>query len=187
VTKFNYMIQRGNLDYNDLLENLHTDQDRNQVIVNEVKRDWLAGRCCLVTTTRRAHVELLVEMLEDAGIDDVNRITGDTNANKDYSDQLLKLLFSGKTRCIVATVQAVKRGANLNPIDRLHLTTPLKKKDDLEQLIGRIRRKHSSKSDCELVYYIDHLCGYLRNIFNKEARSVFRKLKVPRYLNEFVA
>jgi hypothetical protein len=126
-------------------------------------------------------------MLREARVDDVNLLTGETNTNRVYTEKLVEQVCDRKVRCVVATAQAVMLGANLNPMDRLHLAMPLRKKRNLEQLIGRIRRKAQDKDDCQLTYYVDRNVRYLFNTFKDKAIPVFRKLRVERFLNRFVA
>ena len=65
------------------------------------------------------------------------------------------------------------------------MSMPVVKKHNLEQLIGRIRRRHEGKTACELVYYEDVSVRYLSNIFKRTVIPVLRKLRVPEYRNRF--
>lgn len=185
-TAFKFEYQQGNLDFHALTEAMLTDEERNRMICHQVKKDWLAGHSPLVVTSRVPHVHLLMEILKEMGVKNAHALTGETNTGKKYSAKLREDIFSRKCRCVVATRQAVMRGANLNPLDVLHLTMPTNK-HDLEQTIGRIRRKHPGKKTCRVVYYLDKRTPYLFNVFKREAISCFRKLRVPRYENVFVA
>lgn len=185
-TLFQYEYQKQNLDNNDLVNHIISDEKRNRLIVNKAYDDWCEGHCVLVTTSRLAHVELLKTMLEEKGITDVNTLTGETNTHKKYTEKLITAIFKGDTRCLVATVKAIKLGGNLNPIDRLHLATPVVSKSDLEQLIGRIRRKWKDKKDCVLIYYLDSQVQYLFGVYKHKAVSVFRKLRVPKYKDVYI-
>ncbi len=185
-TKFKYDYTEGAIDFHHLSDCMIGDEDRNNLVVEKVLQDWNDGHSVLVATKRLPHVHLLADMLRDAGIDDVNILTGETNADKFYTEKLVKGIFKRNTRCIVATSEAIKRGANLNPLDRLHVVTPTNH-IDLEQLIGRIRRKWKGKKDTGVTVYVDRKVDYLRNQFNREYVPTFRKLKVARYLNLFIA
>jgi superfamily II DNA or RNA helicase len=185
-TDFEYEYQDQNLDIHDLQEHIISDEMRNAIIVENAYQDWKRGHSILVTTYRLAHVELLKEMLEEKGVNDINILTGKQNIQKDYSRKLIRAVMKRKCCCVIATVQAVLLGANLNPIDRLHPAMPILNRQDLEQLIGRSRRKAKGKTDVVLVYYLDRNVPYLMNVWKRKAMSVFRKLKVPKYQDVYM-
>ena len=85
--------------------------------------------------------------------------------------------------------QAIMLGTNMNPLDRLHIAMPLGQRNNVEQLIGRIRRKtdDGSKSDCGLIYYLDREVTYLFNVYKRAVVPTLRKLRVPGYENVFFA
>jgi superfamily II DNA or RNA helicase len=183
---FEYRYDAG-VDWAKLTEALATNEDRNKLIVKEVKRDWDKGRSVLVTTKRTAHVHLLVDMLQEAGVTDCNVLTGETNADRFYTEKLVECICNKSVRCVVATNEAVKIGANLPPLEVLHVCMPVVQRHNLEQLIGRIRRRYKDKKVCELVYYEDIAVRYLSNVFRRSVMSVLRKLRVPGYTNRFEA
>lgn len=186
-TAFQYEYDPANLDWNDLSDMLSVDEDRNQLIAHHAYRQWKAGRSLLVVTKRVAHAGLLLDVLKEAGIEDANLLTGETNSDRRYSELLVKGVIDRSIRCVVATAQAVKRGANLNALDRLHLAMPLASERDLEQLIGRIRRRGSGKVDCRMTYYLDSQVRYLHNLYKRKAMAVFRKLKTPGFVDLYSA
>lgn len=188
-TNFRYAYQPQNLDFNDLLDAMKQDEERNALIVSEVKKDYDVGHSVLVTTRRVEHACLLVDMLREAGMEDANLLTGETNANRKYTESLIRTVFSRQVRCVVAVSAAIKLGANLNPLDRLHVAMPVGDKDDLEQLVGRIRRRSDDniKKDAAMVYYRDTKVGYLNNVYARVVVPMCRKLKVKGYENLFLA
>lgn len=175
------------IDWLKLSEAMSLDEERNGLIVHTASRDWRKGHSVLVVTKRVPHAHLLHEMLVEAGVSDANLLTGDTNADRFYTEKLVEAVNDRSVRMIVATVEAIKLGANLPQLEILHVAMPVVKKHNLEQLIGRIRRRPSGKSVCELVYYDDRNVRYLANIFKRTAIPVLRKLRVPGFTNRFEA
>jgi len=186
-TGFAYPYRIFELDLHDLIQCLAADEDRNNLIVSSVKRQWKAGHNPLLVTKSVAHVHLLCDMLREAGVKDAHMLTGETNTNRKYTEKLVQQIFSGEVRCVVASIQAIKLGANLNPLDQLHLGMPVANKKDLEQLIGRVRRRWKNKTDCAVYYYFDQQVPYLKNLYGRIGVPVFRKMKVPSYQNLVVA
>lgn len=183
-TAFYYKADADMIDWHDLTEQMMADEARNELAVRNIVKDYKAGESVLVYTRRLAHVDVLVDMLREAGIEDANKITGETNADRDYTDKVYEGVLSRKIRCVVAT-DAVKLGANLNPLSVLHLVTPMAQGHNLEQLIGRIRRQSPGKKTCRIMYYYDLNVPYLKRLFSKVAVPVFRRLKVPDYVSYY--
>ena len=184
VTAFQYDQKAERIDWADLCQHLSTDEDRNQQICNEIYCDWKAGKTILAVTRTHTHVEMLHEMLTERGIPDVNRLTGKTNPNKAYTRSLIRAINNRQCRCTIASLSAISTGANIRALDCLHVVIPPVSTDLTEQLFGRLRRKHDEhKQDAEVVWYLDSNVDYLRNrVFEQQACSVFRKMKIKGYV-----
>jgi len=186
-TDFRYVYQQGNLDWHDLSMHLTGDEDRNQLIIKNVSKEWSSGRSILIVTKTREHCSLLVEMLLEAGVTNVNEINGSTNTNRFYTDKLLRAVRSRKVTCIVATLQAIKTGANIPTLDSLHIVMPPANRRDWEQVIGRIRRKADGKESAVVSFYFDKQVGYILSLYKRIIVPVMRKMKVPGFENLYLA
>ena len=184
-TQFNYKYSPLDLDYHDLTQTMALDEGRNKIIVNQVRLDIKNGLTPLVVTRRVPHVQLLKDMLKEAGVDCLT-ITGEDNANRAQVDRDMKQIMAREIKCVVATDRAILRGANINPLDVLHVTMPESKRD-LEQLAGRIRRRYDKKTKCLIRYYVDRNVPYLYNKYKREAVAAFRTLKIKRYQDLYMA
>lgn len=180
-TPFRFTHQSDNIDWFQLGLALTSSEERNRLIVRNIHKEWSEGRVILLVTKLREHVEVLYEMLTEAGVVNVNRLTGDTNADNFYTKKLLKLVADRKVTCIVATQQAIKIGANIPALDSLHIAIPPANTRDFEQLVGRIRRKTDGKTKASVTYYLDVKVGYLMRLYRKIAVPVFSRLQVPGY------
>jgi superfamily II DNA or RNA helicase len=186
-TKFAHNTPSSLLDWNELSEALMTDEERNRLIIHHVIKDYRNGERILLVTKRLVHVEVLVQMLRERGITTVSTITGATNADNLYTEKMLEGVLNKKVPIVVATIAAIKRGANLNPLSVLHLGMPTAGKNTLEQLIGRIRRRASGKTECKVVYYLDGNTSYLFSLFKRVAVPVFRRLKIRGFDNLYIS
>lgn len=185
-TDFRYDYDPQNLDYEDLMMELSANDDRNKLICDKAVEDYEAGNAVLIAVNRRRHLWLLYEMLQERGIEDTNLIYGGTNLKHRRTSNLVDQVMKGNVRMIVATMQAIKLGANLNPLNRLHVAVPAKR-DDLEQLIGRIRRRAKFKKDTRIHYYLDPKVRYLFNIYKNHFIPTMRKMRVKGYEDFFLA
>ncbi len=184
-TAFEYEYNPMELDFHDLTEHMMMDEGRNQIIVQQVKRDIQAGLTPLVVTKRVQHVHLLISMLKEAGIKTISA-TGEDNANRAQVDKDMKLIFDRKVKCIVATSAAILRGANINPLDTLVITMPESKRN-VEQLAGRIRRRFKGKKKCLIRYILDKHVPYLYGKYKRQAVPAFRTLRIPKYVDMYIA
>lgn len=185
-TDFLYSYDRLNLDIHDLDIHLAGDEERNRRIVAEAMKDWKKGHSVVIAVKRVAHVLLIREILREHGVKDANYIYGGSNTKKRYTESLTRAILNRNVRMVVATIQAIKLGANLNPLNRLHVAYPPNRLD-LEQLIGRIRRRDKLKKDNAVVYYLDKRVQWLRNRYIQKAIPVFREQGAEGFVDLFVA
>lgn len=184
-TNFTYTYTQEDLNYQDLLEHMVGDDARNELIVREVLWDWKRGKSVLVTTNRVAHAELLASMLVEAGVTDASLLTGETNQTR-TSAVMIELINKKDIRCVVATDQLISTGANMPPLERLHITVPIVDDLKLTQLLGRMRRKFPGKKSARVRYYKDHKVPYLMGVYKRSAVPVFRAMEILPYTNLFI-
>lgn len=170
--------------YSELIERLSTDAERNKLIVSKAMEDYNSGRSVVITTPRLEHQQELVRLLIEAGASDTLILNGSTNSKKVYTQGLINDILARRCRMLVASENAIALGANINALDRLHVCFP---SGQLEQLVGRIRRKHEGKKDCKLRIYWDIKIPFMHNKVKRIVFPVLRKLKVPRFANMYVA
>lgn len=186
-TKFRFSVNDSrDFDYNEMLEEITYDDERNEQVIVAAVKDWKAGHSVIVASNRMLHIEILRELAEVHGVTRPAILTGETNVDRSYTNDLIRDILKRKQRFVIASVDAVKRGANINPMNRLHLASPVFNKTTLEQLIGRIRRTYPKKSDCILHIYLDVKTPYAYNKYKSQSIPVFQKLKVKKFMNKLI-
>lgn len=124
---------------NDLLY----DEDYQQFIANIAKAQIAKGHRVLITADR---VEFLEKVSEFIGKDTCVLITGSTETkSQEVRERLLKEVSDGHKMCVAASRQIFTEGLSLNILSCVILAVPSGNKTILEQLIGRIMRKHKIK------------------------------------------
>jgi len=189
-TGFIYVDSRGRdidgpaMVYTDLLARMSSDHDRNDLIVDRVVSLHAeeSNNCILVVSERVEHLHTLALKLRSRGVG-ASVLTGDVMGTE--RELIYKSVLSRQVRVLLATKSLIKLGANLNTLNWLVLATPTNA-DDLEQLIGRVRRKAPGKTYAKLLYVLDTNVPYLHRKWKNVFFPVMRKLKVPRYENMFV-
>ncbi|HXL57373.1 MAG TPA: DEAD/DEAH box helicase, partial [Chitinophagaceae bacterium] len=151
-----------------LLHILIHDTARNELIVNDIKHEAIAGRKILVLTERKAHVEIVQQYLK--GTCETIILTGDDNEQKRKSK--LQQIEEGNFQVLIATGQLIGEGTDLGMLNCLILAYPFSFEGKLVQYIGRVQRSEYSP----VIYdYRDQKVDYLDNLF-KQRNKHYRKL-----------
>ena len=136
------------------INNLLYDPDYQEYIAVLAAKQVSKGHIVLVVADR---VEFLTRIKELLGEDCV-LVTGATTLEERNS--ITEQIESGKVRCIAGSLQIFKEGISINRLSCVVLASPMANESGLEQVIGRIMRKHNLKLD-PLVIDINFLwlCG----------------------------
>lgn len=158
---------------------------RNSLIIDNVLETLAANRTCLVSVVRREHAyRLQAEFMARNKFPQANPqilLGGDSN------EEERALILSGGTKLVFSTAQYIQRGANLPPLDCLHIAGPMANQMNLRQLIGRIRRASPGKKDAWIYDYVDMKCPLLFSQFRRERVPEYRSLGVKKYKTTFYA
>lgn len=150
---------------------------RNLRIKNDVVREARAGNFCIVSSGRRAHCEILYEMIKKAwprtGI-----ATGKYSKKK--VDAEVEAFNNNDITVLVTTPELLGEGFDVDFLNRLFITTSFRTESRAEQLVGRIQRFHINKKDAFVFDYVDENIGVFKNQFysrNGKCRSnVYKRL-----------
>ncbi|MEJ7736980.1 MAG: DEAD/DEAH box helicase family protein [Chitinophagaceae bacterium] len=151
-----------------LLNILIHDTARNEMIVDDVKRETRAVRKILVLTERKVHVDILQQYLK--GTCETITLTGeDVEQNK---KRKLRLIDAGDFQVLIATGQYIGEGTDIGVLDCLILAYPFSFEGKLIQYIGPVQRSQVAP----VIYdYRDHKIEYFNNLF-KQRNKYYRKL-----------
>jgi superfamily II DNA or RNA helicase len=119
------------------LNNLLYDPTYQAFIIGVAEHYLSLGHCVLIVSERTEFLEKCNLILGDR----MNLIIGDT---KDR-EVLLDEVRTGKKQGIIGTRQIFSEGISVNPLSCLILSSPINNDILLEQLIGRVMRKHPDK------------------------------------------
>lgn len=151
-----------------LLNILIHDTARNEMIMDDIKKEVRAGRKILVLTERKAHVEILQQYLKGTCV--TITLTGeDGEQNKKAK---LRLIEASDFQVLIATGQFIGEGTDIGVLDCLVLAYPFSFEGKLIQYIGRVQRSPVAP----VIYdYRDHRIEYFNNLF-KQRNKYYRKL-----------
>jgi len=140
---------------------MHNDK-RNHMVVSDVLDEATQGNICIVLSNRKAHCEVLYDLLS-IGWDKTGIATG--NYTKKYVDEQIDRLNSGEITVLVCTDQLLGEGFDYAPLNRAFLAAPFRAEAKCEQIIGRIQRPAPGKKDAIVYDYVDTNIGVIQNQF----------------------
>lgn len=160
----------GTLIYNNLLNYLSYNHIRNNIIVDQLRKN--KGHSNLILSDRLEHLETLMNML---GSDKSVMISGKMTSKKAKADRVKALedMRTGKKKYLFASYALAKEGLDIPCLDRLYLTTPKKDYAVVVQSIGRIGRTSPGKTDAICYDYVDDI-GFCENQWKKR-KTHYRK------------
>ncbi len=142
---------------NHLLE----DPSRNDLIHTYLKLDVSMDRRILVLCNRRDWCVDLAKELRSMGIRAKSVLGGLRNKKtREERADVIRSMMEGEIDVIVATNTFIA-GVDIPVLDTLYLPLPQNNKGQLEQALGRIRRKYEDKDKVLLRYFVDEGHGLI--------------------------
>lgn len=162
------------LSYVEVCNKLITDEERNNIIVEDIKQNYENKKNILVLTDRIEHTKILKERIETF-TNNVFVINGQmkTKEKKDIGNKLN--LISEDGYIIIATGKYVGEGFDLPSLNTLFLTMPFKWEGMLSQYVGRLHRISENKNEVKVFDYVDIKVKMFANMFNIRLKG-YKKL-----------
>jgi superfamily II DNA or RNA helicase len=178
----------SNRDYTGIMKALCADNSRTYRIAKKIVKCLKANsnNSILAVTHRTSHAKKLKKLIEEMYSEGEVALLISATGRKEIARLEIEIK-ERRIRCTVATIQLAKIGASIPPLNRLFITTPIGGATDLEQVIGRIRRKSPNKTDARVYHVVDMLVPMAKRHFQKRAIPFYRdRLKVPRFKSMYV-
>jgi superfamily II DNA or RNA helicase len=146
---------------------LAVDRERNNLILEDIRKAMANGRSPVILTERKEHVAFLADKLKGIA-KNIIVLQGGMNATK-RKEVLAQLSSTPETedRILVATGQYLGEGFDDARLDTLFLVMPISWKGTLAQYAGRLHRLHHNKSDVRIYDYIDFNIPMLARMSDK--------------------
>lgn len=136
------------------------DSQRNQLILEDVKKELSKGKRIAIITERKEHIEILYHFLKH--FCEIVTLRGDDAESSRKSKW--HTLQEGNFQVLITTGQYFGEGTDLSNIDTLFLVYPFSFKGKLIQYIGRVQR---SEINPTIYDYRDNKIDYLNKLFLK--------------------
>jgi superfamily II DNA or RNA helicase len=144
---------------------LSNDNERNNRIVEDVKRAYGENRNILVLTERTDHLILLAEAIKTA-VPSCFVLHG-RMTQKSRKLVLASFDKAEGPRVLLSTGRLIGEGFDKPILDTLFLALPISWKGTLAQYAGRLNRNYPGKTEVRIYDYIDDENKQLQNMFKK--------------------
>ena len=161
----------GDLRIQDLYRQLATDEQRNNMIFNDVLHALEAGKSPILLTERKEHLEYFANRLRNFTRNLVVLQGG--RGSKKRRDDLNRLtaIPDNEERLVLATGRYIGEGFDDARLDTLFLALPVSWKGTLIQYTGRLHRLHPDKTEVHIYDYVDRNVPMLARMFERRLRG----------------
>ncbi len=159
------------VQFQDLYSELIADEDRNQLICQEVIQAFKEGRTPIVLTERNEHLDALAARLVTQIQHLVVLRGGMGKKELDATNARIKAIPNSDERVIVATGRYVGEGFDDARLDTLFLTLPVSWHGTIAQYVGRLHRLHDGKREVRVYDYADLNVPMLTRMFDRRCKG----------------
>ena len=150
---------------------LAADEDRNDMIFDDVLQALEAGRSPILLTERKDHAHRLAERLGRFARNVLVLRGGMGTRQRREIMQRLEEVPETEERMLIATGRYVGEGFDDARLDTLFLAMPISWKGTLAQYVGRLHRLHAAKREVLVHDYVDRAVPALMRMSEKRLRG----------------
>lgn len=170
-TSFTFSFIEKTTPYSDMLSALLLDEERNDRIVEDIKKALKEKKNIIVLTDRIDHINLLKNKLSD--MDNVFVINGQlsTSEKKRFFYNVER---ANKGFVIISTGKYIGEGFDEKKLNTLFIVSPFRWNGTLEQYVGRLHRIDENKEEVEVHDYVDINIKMFENMYHERLRGYKR-------------
>lgn len=185
-TNFKSLCKEDKKDIQSLYKELIMNENRNQMIFEDVLKELDNGSVPLILTERVEHAYDLGSKFTGFA-KNIIVLTGKTSKKEEKENiKRLEELADDEERVIIATGKFVGEGFDHARLDTLFLVMPFSWKGTLQQYVGRIHRLHDHKSKVKVFDYVDHNEPMLKAMFEKRMKG-YKSMGYEVFENEVIS
>lgn len=160
----------GTLNYAKLVDDLIHDEDRFNVVLNELHS---LGKSVLVLANRVDYIERLNKAFNGKSV--CLSTLGNSKKAKAQRKEALRKLNDGELDCIFASYKLASEGLDCPNLRYIVLATPEKDSTIIEQSTGRVARKADGKECGTVIDFMDDFGMY--KSWYKKRLAIYNRLK----------
>jgi len=155
----------------ELYRRLVADQERNNLIFDDVLHALEAGLSPILLTERKEHLDYFANRLRNF-TRNLIVLQGGRSAKRRRDDlDRLAAIPDNEERLVLATGRYIGEGFDDARLDTLFLALPVSWKGTLIQYAGRLHRLHPDKTEVRIYDYVDRDVPMLARMFEKRMRG----------------
>lgn len=156
---------------NDAYEIVRNNEDRDNLIISDVKQCIADGRTQVVLSKYVNHSERLYKQLENHA-DKIFLLSG-KNSKKEHREILQKMgqVNAAESMILVATGKLIGEGFDYPRLDTLIMATPVAGKSVVEQYAGRLNRDYEGKKNVIIYDYVDSHIPMFDRMYGKRLKA----------------
>jgi len=170
-TTFKLDSHSADIGIQEIYRQLSLDENRNELILDDVISALDEGRSPILLTERRDHLELLAERLRGFAKNLIVLRGGMGKKQQRAATEQLASIPDDEERLILATGRFIGEGFDDARLDTLFLAMPVAWRGTLLQYAGRLHRRHGSKREVRIMDYVDRSVPMLSRMFDKRMRG----------------
>ncbi len=170
TTSFTYPWSDGD-NIQSLWQPLILDENRNQMIFDDILNSLEDKRSPIVLTERKEHLELLKQKLEKF-VKYIIVLHGGMKAGK-RKEMISKVesIPDTEERLILATGQYIGEGFDDPRLDTLFIAMPFSFKGKMVQYAGRLHRLYQGKTEVRIYDYVDENIPVLMKMYKRRLKA----------------
>ena len=156
---------------NEAYEIIRNNEDRDKLIIQDVKQCVDDGRTPVVLSKYVEHSQRLYQRLINYA-DKVFLLSG-RNSKKEHKEILkqMKQVTPGESMILVATGKLIGEGFDYPRLDTLVMATPVAWKGVVEQYAGRLNRDYDGKKSVIIYDYVDSHISMFDRMYHKRLKA----------------
>ncbi len=147
------------------------DQDRNDLIFDDLLSALEAGRSPLLLTERTEHLNFFASRLERYARNVIVLKGGLGKRQRQIISDQLKSISGEDERVIISTGRYIGEGFDDARLDTLFLVMPISWRGTLEQYVGRLHRTYENKKIVQVYDYLDTNVPMLVRMYQKRLKG----------------
>jgi superfamily II DNA or RNA helicase len=155
----------------DIYQFLVQDEDRNNMIFDDLLKALDQGRSPILLTERTAHVEYFENRLKNFAKNVIVLRGGMGKKQREALREQIASIPDSEERVFIATGKLIGEGFDDARLDTLFLVHPISWKGTLQQYAGRLHRTHQSKQDVQIYDYVDLKVPMLMAMYKKRVKG----------------
>lgn len=164
-------LQEGRMHPNEAYAILRENEDRDHIIINDVKTCVEDGRTPVILSKYVDHSRRLYERLHGCA-DYVFLLSGE-NSKKEHRNilQQMNLVKQEESMILVATGKLIGEGFDFPRLDTLIMAMPVSWKSVVEQYAGRLNRDYEGKKSVVIYDYVDSHISMFEKMYYKRLKA----------------